>query len=295
MMKIQIAKIWLALLAPLTLLACGGGGGAPSVSTMGATTVMYGRTMSVTVNGNSLLSTDLSMIVEGPCGPVTKSNGATDLQQVFTCTVTGTGDLIPRIRTPEGVELASLRLNVPLPQVAMTVTQGTRSGTYVLELDPVAAPITVDNFLAYVRAGFYTSTLFHRVVAGFVVQAGGYIAGPTPKAATRPAITSEAKNGLKNLRGTVAMARTADPNSATAQFFINLVDNPTLDFGSAENPDGYTVFGKVVSGFNSAGASIPGMDVVDEIGKVTVTDTGTSGLTHLPTSNIVITAVNQTK
>lgn len=295
MMKIQIAKSWLALLAPLALLACGGGGGAPSVSSLGATSVQYGRTMTVTVNGNSLLSTDLSMIIEGPCGPVVKSNGATDLQQAFTCTVTGIGDVIPRIRTPEGVELASLRLTVPLPQVAMTVTQGTRSGTYVLELDPVAARITVDNFLAYVRAGFYTSTLFHRVIAGALVQGGGFIAGPTPKAALFAPITLESNNGLKNLRGTVAMARKTDPNSATSEFYINLVDNPTLDYGSAESPAGYAVFGKVVAGFNSAGASMPGMDVVDEIGKVPVTTSTTTGLNNVPVSNVVITSVNQIK
>jgi len=271
----------------LMVTACGGGGGGSgaSVATLTATPVQYSRTMAVTVFGTGLLSTTVDMIVEGPCSTVSRTAGGTDLQQQYTCTINGLGDLIPRIRTADGVELASMRLNVPLPQVTMTVTQGARTGTYVLELDPVAAPVTVNNFLTYLNLGYYKSTLFHRVVPNFVVQAGGYIAGPTVKPAILPAIVSEAGNGLKNLRGTVAMARTSDANSATSQFFINLVDNPDLDFGSSANAAGYTVFGKVVSG----------QDVVDEIGKVPTTTDVVSGLANLPVTNVVITAATQTK
>lgn len=300
-MRPNLATSVVSLVAATLLTACGGGSGgadtpgSPSVSTLSATTVMYSRTMTVTVNGNWLTQGDVNMIVEGPCGPVTRVNGGTDLQQNFTCKVTGVGDLIPRIRTAEGVELASLRLKVPLPQVQMTVTQSARSGSYIVELDPVAAPITVDNFLAYVSSGFYRNTIFHRVVSGFVVQAGGYIAGPTPKAATLPAITLESNNGLKNLRGTIAMARTSDPNSANAQFYLNLVDNPSLDYGSTESPEGYAVFGKIVSGLDSTGKTISGLDVMDEIGKVPVTAGSVSGLSHLPVSNVVLTAVSQIK
>lgn len=274
----------LATLAATWVAGCGGGGGGvASVSSLSASTVSYSRTMTVTVFGNEIGGSAIDMIVEGPCGTVTRVAGGTDLQQQFTCKVTGLGPLIPRIRTPERVELASLRLNVPAPQVSMTVAQGTRSGTYVVELDPVAAPVTVDNFLAYVNAGFYRNTLFHRVIDGFIVQAGGYIAGPSEKAATLPAIVLESNNGLKNLRGTIAMARTDAFNSATAQFYLNLVDNASLDYASADKP-GYAVFGKVVSG----------LDIVDEIGKVTTVVQSTA-LLNFPTSNVVITAASQTK
>jgi peptidyl-prolyl cis-trans isomerase A (cyclophilin A) len=273
----------MALLA-LVMAGCGGsGGGVPAVSSMSATTVSYGRTMTVTVFGTELADSAIDMIVEGPCGPVSRVGAGIDLQQQFTCKVSGLGPLIPRIRTPNNVELASLRLSVPTPQVSMAVTQGSRSGTYVVELDPVAAPASVDNFLAYVNAGFYRNTLFHRVISNFVVQAGGYIAGPSEKAPTLPAIVLESNNGLKNLRGSIAMARTEAFNSATAQFYINLVDNSDLDYFSAEKP-GYAVFGKVVSG----------LDIVDEIGKVPTVVQSTA-LLNLPASNVVITAASQTR
>ncbi len=154
----------------------------------------------------------------------------------------------------------------------------------MVELDPVKAPISVDNFLAYVNGFFYTNTLFHRVIAGFVVQAGGFTAGPIAKPPTRPAIALEANNGLSNLQYTIAMARTAAPDSATAQFYINLVDNPSLNPGGV-SPDGYAVFGKVVSGF----------DIVDEIGKVPTVNNLLLGLNDLPQSNVVIVSATQTR
>lgn len=265
---------------------CGGGGsgGSPSVATLSASTVSYSRTMTVTVNGSALQSADVQMVVEGPCGPVTKVAGGTDLVQQYACTVTGLGDMFARIRTETKLELASLRLNVPVPQVSVTVRQGTRLGTFVVELDPVKAPISVDNFLAYVNGFFYTNTLFHRVIAGFVVQAGGYIAGPIRKPPNRPAIALEAGNGLSNLQYTIAMARTSAPDSATAEFYVNLVDNPSLDPGGV-SPQGYAVFGKVVSGF----------DIVDEIGKVPTTLNVPLGLLDLPQVNVVILAATQTR
>lgn len=284
-MKMMIVRTLLTTLAATTLVsACGGGeGGVPAVATLSAATVSYSQTMTVSVFGTDLGGTAIDMIVEGPCGAVTRVAGGTDLLQQFTCKVTGVGALIPRIRTPEQVELASLRLNVPMPQVSMKVTQGTRSGTYVVELDPVSAPISVDNFLAYVKSGFYVNTLFHRVIADFVAQAGGYTSGPTAKAPTLAAIALESNNGLKNLRGTIAMARTDVPDSATAQFYLNLVDNPSLDYESADKP-GYAVFGKVVSG----------LDIVDEIGKVPTLAVN-AALQNLPTTNVLITAASQTR
>ena len=283
-MNVRLLLAGLGLSALALLAACGGGGGgSPSVANMGATNVQYSRTMTVQVSGTALGEGELTMVVDGPCVDIAKLSGGTDLQLLFTCRITGLGQLVARIRTADRLELGSVTVNVPAPRVSMTVTQGTRTGSYVVELDPVAAPITVDNFLAYVNAGFYLNTLFHRVVADFVVQAGGYTAGPVAKAPTRAAITLEANNGLKNLRGTIAMARLSGPDTATSQFYLNLVDNASLDFGSAENPLGYAVFGKLVSG----------QDVVDEIGKVEVSNFNTAGLSNLPVSNVRISAASQ--
>jgi len=135
------------------------------------------------------------------------------------------------------------------PRVALETSQG----RIVIELAPKEAPKTVDNFLAYVKAGHYDGTVFHRVIPTFMIQAGGFGSDMSERP-TRPPIPLESKNGLKNARGTVAMARRSDPNSATAQFFINVVDNTSLDYPSFDG-NGYAVFGKVVEG----------MDVVDKI------------------------------
>lgn len=131
----------------------------------------------------------------------------------------------------------------------------TSLGTIVIELYEDKAPKTVDNFLQYVKDGFYTGTVFHRVVPGFVVQGGGFDKTENQKP-TRAPIPNEATNGLKNARGTLSMARTMDPNSATSQFFINLSDNAMLDFREpSPRGIGYAVFGRVVSG----------MEVVDKM------------------------------
>ena len=131
----------------------------------------------------------------------------------------------------------------------------TTLGDIVLELDPDKAPISVENFLTYVSEGFYDGTIFHRVMPGFMIQGGGFDENVDKKTAgLHPAIKNESKNGLSNARGTIAMARTGDPHSATNQFFINVVDNQRLD-ASARQPWGYAVFGKVVEG----------LDVVDKI------------------------------
>lgn len=144
------------------------------------------------------------------------------------------------------------------PQVLLKTTDG----DIKIELYPEQAPKTVANFLAYVKSGQYSGTIFHRVIRGFMIQGGGYTASYAEKP-TRAPIPLESRNGLKNAAGTIAMARTSDPNSATAQFFINTVDNAGLDY---PNPDGngYAVFGKVVSG----------MDVVK---KIEATPTTTRG------------------
>ncbi len=143
----------------------------------------------------------------------------------------------------------------PSPRVELV----TSKGRIVLELNPGKAPASVKNFLQYVKDDYYDGTIFHRVIDSFMIQGGGFEledGSPTQKQPGKP-IKNEGKNGLKNKRGTVAMARTSNPDSATSQFFINVVDNPGLDF---PRPDGhgYAVFGKVVEG----------MDIVDKIRKV---------------------------
>ncbi|MEO5830884.1 MAG: peptidylprolyl isomerase [Rhodanobacter sp.] len=140
----------------------------------------------------------------------------------------------------------------PAPQVVLNTSQG----DITLELYPDKSPKSVANFLQYVRDGFYDGTLLHRAIPGYLVQGGLYTRDLQPKR-TRSAIASEADNGLSNLRGTVAVARGADPSSGTAQFFFNLVDNRRLDFAGNQSglTWGYTVFGKIIKG----------MDVVDKI------------------------------
>jgi peptidyl-prolyl cis-trans isomerase A (cyclophilin A) len=140
------------------------------------------------------------------------------------------------------------------PALAQKVKLDTSAGVIVIELDAAKAPKTVDNFLQYVKDGHYDNTVFHRVIENFMVQGGGMTADLKQKP-TRAPIGLESRNGLTNQRGTVAMARTSDPNSATAQFFINVKDNDFLNQAQSRDGQGYAVFGKVVQG----------MDVVDKI------------------------------
>ena len=152
----------------------------------------------------------------------------------------------------------------------------TNHGNIDIELDFDKAPATAQNFEQYAKDGFYNGTIFHRVIPGFMIQGGGMESGMKEKD-TREPITNEADNGLKNVRGTIAMARTSDPHSASAQFFINLVDNHFLNHTSKTNAGwGYAVFGKVVAG----------MDIVDKIATV---KTGRSGMHRdVPLEEVVI-------
>ncbi len=140
--------------------------------------------------------------------------------------------------------------SVSFAQAATQVQFETNQGNFVVEVDASKAPKTVENFLQYVKDGFYTNTVFHRVIGRFMVQGGGFDRELNEKT-TRAPIVNESGNGLLNQVGTIAMARTQDPNSATAQFFINVADNQFLNYASPE-PDliGYCVFGKVVSGMD---------------------------------------------
>lgn len=146
----------------------------------------------------------------------------------------------------------------------MNVKLQTSMGDITLELDAKKAPVTVENFVAYVKSGHFDGTIFHRVMDNFMIQGGGFTDKMVQKP-TKASIKNEADNGLKNLKYTIAMARTSDPHSASAQFFINVVDNDFLNFSSPTNSGwGYAVFGKVTAG----------TDVVDKIKKV---KTGNNG------------------
>jgi peptidyl-prolyl cis-trans isomerase A (cyclophilin A) len=159
--------------------------------------------------------------------------------------------------------------------LAQKVTLDTTMGKIVLELDAAKAPKSVDNFVKYVKAGHYNGTVFHRVIPNFMIQGGGMTPDMKEKP-TRAPIPLEARNGLNNVRGTVAMARTADPNSATSQFFINVKDNDFLNAANSRDGNGYAVFGKVVSG----------MDVVEKIRTV---PTGTVGpYDDVPSKPVII-------
>lgn len=152
-----------------------------------------------------------------------------------------------------GAVLTAAFAPVALAQSLPLVKVQTNMGDFVLELNPKAAPKTVENFLTYVKSGFYKNTLFHRVIPNFMIQGGGFVSGMEEKD-TSKAIALESRNGLSNLRGTIAMARTSDPNSATSQFFINVRDNHFLDASQAQDGYGYAVFGRVISGMQTVDA-----------------------------------------
>ena len=163
------------------------------------------------------------------------------------------------------------------------VTLGTSLGNITLELYPDKAPATVANFLSYVDEGFYNGTIFHRVIKGFMIQGGGFTESMQEKPARAP-ITNEADNGLKNERGTIAMARTPDPDSARVQFFINAKDNTFLNF-RAKTMDGYgyCVFGKVVRG----------IEVLDKVAGVEVQDT--PQFERIPVQTVMIRSIRRVR
>ena len=162
-----------------------------------------------------------------------------------------------------------------LPALAAQVQFETNVGNFVVDVNEKAAPKTAANFLRYVNEGFYDNTIFHRVIANFMVQGGGFEAGMVQKETHAP-IPLESKNGLTNKRGTIAMARTMDPNSATSQFFINLKNNHFLDANQSPDGNGYAVFGQVVSG----------MDTIDKIAQVKTHSVGYHD--DVPLRNVVI-------
>jgi peptidyl-prolyl cis-trans isomerase A (cyclophilin A) len=270
-------KLFASATFALLMAGCGGGTGfKPAITGVKPETLQYSKTATIYLGGKDLRS---NMVVDtnGACiNPSFASNSTTDTL-VLNCTVKVAGDFTLTIKTEAGVVVNTTSLTVPKPQVGIL----TSLGSIVMELDPTAAPITVNNFLSYANSGFYSNTLFHRVMSGFVIQGGGYTTGMEKKEGQKDPIVLESNNGLSNLRGTVAMARTNAPDSATSEFFINHVDNLFLNYSTTSA--GYAVFGKVVQG----------MDVVDAIADKA---TGLlNGEKSLPLEEITITGAFQIK
>jgi cyclophilin family peptidyl-prolyl cis-trans isomerase len=242
-----------------------------------AAPLSYGKTAVLVITGSNL-DKGLNLTAPG-CSPLSELAGSTATSRNYNCAVAAATSLQVNASDSAGTALFSVTLAVPDPQVTVL----TSKGTITLELNPARAPISVNNFLKYTNDGFYTNLIFHRVIASFVIQSGGFTSGPRPKTATYAPIKLESNNGLSNLRGTLAMARLADPNfnSATSQFFINVVDNAFLNYVSATQPQ-YAVFGKVVSG----------MDVVDAIRLVPTVNTP---LADLPVTDVRILSASQTR
>ena len=252
------------------LTACGGGGGdagSPSTNLAAVTSATvgpakYSQTLLVTLQGSNL-DTGITVSSAG-CKNMARSsaapNASTATTAYYTCTVSGVGAQTVAVSRSDGLALTGAGYTVAVPQVTMTLSNtGVVQPVLVVTLEAAKAPITTTNFLAYVNAGFYTGVVFHRYVPGFIVQGGGYTGPltangvlPTLKP-TNAKITLEDNVGLSNTLMTVSMARSTPPSdtvdSATSQFFVNLVNNTGLDRrGSADNQRGYAVFGTITSG-----------------------------------------------
>lgn len=259
-----------SIAALLLAAGCGGGGGGsgsapdPTVNTLSAAaSAKYSDTLLVTLTGTNLDSAGLTVASPG-CKNMTRSTTAPNVSDAstayYTCTVSAVGSqTVTATRASDGATLLSTNFAVAQPKVRFTIANAsaTYTGTMEFTLDPAKVPITVDNFLRYVREDFYPNTVFHRVartntLSPWAIQAGARLGTAPPKAVHAP-IALEVGQGLSNVQWTVAMARTADPNSATYQFFINLVDNQSfLDPIGASA--GYAVFGNVSSGSTVATA-----------------------------------------
>jgi peptidyl-prolyl cis-trans isomerase A (cyclophilin A) len=268
--------------ASLTLIAlisaCGGSTGFPPVVTgVKVQSLQYGRTATIFIGGKDL-RTSITVDTSGACTDSSFATNSSTDTLVLNCKVAQTGDWPLVLKSAEGNVIHTSTLNVPQPEVTFL----TSAGNITMELNPAVAPITVNNFLSYVNTGYYRSTLFHRVIPNFVVQGGGYTTGMVKKTEQSTPIELESNKGLSNVRGSLAMARTNLPNSATSEFYITLVNNVSLDYRNAANP-GYAVFGKVVQG----------MDVVDAIAAEPTGVVG--GFSDVPLADIALSLALQSK
>ena len=270
------------LLATSALLSgCGGGGSSTEdnqqVNSVTVRALAYRQQAVLFVSGGYLRATMTA--VTGACkDPVFNLTQSAPELAVLNCIVTATGEQPLTITGTNGKVLYTGTITVPQPQIELVTSQG----NVVVELNPAAAPASVNNFLSYANSGFYANTLFHRVIANFVVQGGGYTKGLVKRTGQQAPIALESNNGLFNTRGTLAMARTNVPNSATSEFFVNLVDNRSLDYQSAASP-GYAVFGKVVNG----------LDVIDKIAAFQTASV--NGFADVPTTDVTLLLAVQIK
>jgi peptidyl-prolyl cis-trans isomerase A (cyclophilin A) len=275
----------------------------PDPSTASTSTPKYTQPLVLTLQGTDL---DLGLTVTSPgCTNPTLSTTAPNISTAttayFTCTVSALGSQQLTVkRNNDNAVLATVPFTVPQPQVTMTISNGVTggfNGTMVVTLEAALAPVTVRNFLSYVSSGFYVGTIIHRYVPGFVLQGGGYpgpvtATAPTTHKPTNAPIVLETNVGLSNLKWTLAMARTSDPNSATSEYFINVVNNNgtivggnNLDYISAANP-GYAVFGTITTGTEV---------VTSMTAAPCVATTFLSVGECLPLPNLTITSISQTR
>lgn len=250
---------------------------AAAVADLGVASLHYGHTATFTLTGSDLDQVGLTFAIGSKCeGPRLVASVDARTKNI-SCNVTGVGAVLVEVKNSTGAVLLSRTLTVPEPQVKLQTSRG----DIVVQLNPTFAPTTVNNFLVYVNSGFYTGTLFHRVIRGFVAQAGGYTTGPVYRTPTFAPIKLESPNGLSNVRGTIAMARTGVADSATSQFYFNLVDNLGLNYSGTTSP-GYAVFGTIVQG----------LSIVDEIA-IVPTATTPGGLANVPVTDVVILGAQQ--
>ena len=249
----------------------------PVVLSIKAENLMYSKTAQFTLTGYSL-DNDLNVSTKN-CRGLALASAGTATSKSVTCNVgaVGAGAVTFEAKLADGTVVKSASFDVPNSQVSMM----TNLGTVLLELNPTAAPLSSSNFLQYVNDKFYDNTIIHRIVTNgiFIAQGGWLTTTPSAQAGQRPPIALEVGKGLSNLQGTIAMARTADLNSASSQFFFNLSDNTGLDTANG----GYAVFGKVIGG----------KSVLDALAKV---PTSTQfGLSDFPSQSVIVQSVTQTQ
>ena len=275
----MLTKFLISFISLCTLVVAGCGSSTPdlAVSDIAVNQLKYGQLSQFTLTGN-FSDNEINVSTKNCKGLALVAGGTTIIKSV-TCTIgaVGNGAVSLEAKLADGTVLKSVSFDVPNPQVSMQ----TSLGSVVLELNPTAAPLSTDNFLQYVNSKFYDNTLIHRVVTTgiFVAQGGWLTSTPAIQPGQKAAIVLEVNKGLSNLKGTIAMARSADLNSATSQYFFNLADNLALDISNG----GYAVFGKVVSG----------AEVLDAMASVKTTTA--FGLADFPASNVIVLSATQTK
>lgn len=275
----------LPLLAAITLAACGGGGegDASAVTNISAANMRLTSTGAISASGRNLSSA--SMRVEGACTNLTRVASSTDDLLQYTCDVQALGAVRIYVVNASGQDIGDVTAEVLQPRVSVS----TSKGNFVIDLDAALAPKTVLNFLAYVKAGFYTNTLIDTARPGRGIMGGAFTLDAntgalTAKTTSRQPIELESANGLKHVRGAVGMFRTLAANSATFRWFVDAGDNADLNYVDANNP-GYVVFGHVSAG----------LDVVDGIAAVDVRPDLVLGLTDVPVTAVRILSILQTR